>query len=181
MRPTAGYHELSITSPSPAAHPLVVTRLRVFSQAKYARAALKAAHVGVHSTVTVVATCPLGCAVTSCRSVVMIAHRVTVEPGPFPPRHVSSSLETRAAATAFGSTTAPPAAAIVSGAVVLAAIGLATRLLVESGPPLQHIRPSFLCLPEREGRVSGQRPPGVLPEEGVDVVRQDSEKRNDIN
>jgi hypothetical protein len=151
----------------------VVTHFRVFSQAIYARAAFKAADMGIHSSVAVVATRPLGGPAATRRPVVMVAHRVSIESGTFPPCHVPAALETRAASYTLGPPAASPAAAIVFGAVLPAAVSLATRLLIESRPPLQHVRPSFLGLPQCEGRVPGQGPPGILPEEGVDEVRQD--------
>ncbi len=151
----------------------MVTHFRLFSQAINARTAFKAADMGIHSSVTVVATRPLGGPIAFRRPVVMIAHRVSVESGTFPSCHVSTSLETRAAAALGPPPAAPPGASIVFGTVMLAAVSLAARLLVESGLPLQHVRPSLLGLPQCEGRVSGQGPPGVYPEEGVDEVRQD--------
>jgi hypothetical protein len=170
-----------VPRPTLAAGPLVVTHFRMFSQAIYARAALKAADMGIHSSVAVVATRTLGGPAAPRRPVVMVAHRVSIESGTFPPRHVSPSLETRAASSTLGSTTASPAAAIVFGAVLLAAVRLATRLLIESGPPLQHVRPSLLGLPQCEGRVPGQGSPGILPEEGVDEVRQDPSTEKNCN
>jgi hypothetical protein len=174
-------HEWSSAQPFPAAGPLVVTHFRVFSQAIYARAAFKAADMGIHSSVAVVATRSLGGPAAPRRPVVMVAHRISIESGTFPPCHVSPSLETRAAPSTLGPSAASPAAAIVFGAVLLAAVRLATGLLIESRPPLQHVRPSFLGLPQCEGRVPGQGPPGILPEEGVDEVCQDPSKEKNCN
>jgi hypothetical protein len=87
------------------------------------------------------------------------------------PPGLAAVTATTAAAASAGCTAAAPAVSAAPAAAPASAGRLLPPLLRVEGRSLLHqLRPALLRLPGRQRRLLGQRPPGVLAEEGVDEI-----------
>ena len=75
-----------------------------------------------------------------------------------------------AAVTATTAAAAPAVSAAPAAAPASAGRLLPPLLRVEGRSLLHQLRPALLRFPGRQRRLLGQRPPGVLAEEGVDEI-----------